>query len=196
MAVDLSNAGSAAIALVGAAALALVNSWITARAGIDGELRTKRLTVYPPLWMATSAVSRWPRTNLSRASLKQLHDDLRSWYFETGGLFLSARARARYGDVQELIEALLLRKAEPAYLLVEKRYTDLMDAVSSLRTALTEDLDTRRRVSLLERTRRLVQHRRAKRAAAARITRARGHEAAFQPEAPGETLNAAKGQAT
>jgi len=196
MAVDLSTAGSATVALAGAAALALVNSWITARAGIDGELRTKRLTVYPPLWMATSAVSRWPRAKLSRAGLKQLHDDLRSWYFETGGLFLSARARARYGDVQELIEALLLRASEPAYLLVEDRYTDLMHTVSSLRTALTEDLDTRRRMSLLERTRRLVQHRRAKRATAARISRAGGAEAAFQPEASGETLNAVKGQAT
>lgn len=165
MDLDLSMAGPTVVALGSAVALALINSWITSRAGVDEELRAKRLEIYPPLWLATSKVSRWPRQELSRKSLVQLHRDLRTWYYSTGGMFLSTRARDRYGDVQELIKSLLEHEGEPTAILAEERYVDLMNAASSLRTGLTEDLDTRRRTTLVERARRLLWHRRAGRKA-------------------------------
>ena len=90
--VDLPTVWPAVIALVSAVALALVNSWITVRAGIDVSLREQRLSVYPPLWESTSAVSQWPRRKLQRTDLEDLHTRLRSWYYNTSGLFLSARA--------------------------------------------------------------------------------------------------------
>ena len=100
-------------------------------------LRSQRLELYPKLWSATAAVSRWPRVQLTRGSLEDLHAALRSWYYAMGGLFLSVSARARYGDVQKLIETLLEHKGNSADVLVVGGYEALMKTASALRTALT-----------------------------------------------------------
>lgn len=182
MTLDLSTAGPTLLALVSAVALALVNSWITARAGIDEELRAQRLTAYPPLWEATSLLSRWPRNDVSREALEDLHREMRGWYYDTGGLFLSERSRARYGEVQELAGALLGVDAAAAATLLPTAYADLMDTASSLRTALTQDLDTRRRTTLVERARRLWWHRRAAREFQGRLRRAVSTATLWAPE--------------
>jgi len=162
------------LGLLTAGALALVNNWITVRAGIDDALRAQRLEVYPTLWQTSSAVSRWPRSEVTRGALEGLHQTLRGWYYAQGGLFLSESARARYGDVQELIAALLEHQGTgPADVLSPGAYTDLMDTTSALRTALTEDLDTRRRKSVRETRRRSRWHASAAEQARARITRVR-----------------------
>lgn len=98
------------LSLITAGFLALLNAWISTRAGVDEVLRSQRLELYPKLWSATAAVSRWPRVQVTRGSLEDLHAALRSWYYAMGGLFLSGSARARYGDVQKLIETLLEHK--------------------------------------------------------------------------------------
>ncbi len=181
MVIDLSTGAPALIALGSAVSLAVVNSWITTRAGIDQELRAGRLKVYPPLWRATSSVSRWPRQQVSRGSLRQLHRSLGTWYYSTGGIYLSTRACDRYVDVQELVEALLRHEGDATEVLADERYVDLMATASSLRTALTEDLDTRRRPTLVERGRRLWWHRRASRKAQARTLKVKQGDPVFQP---------------
>jgi hypothetical protein len=165
-----------------AVTLALVNSWISARAGVDENLRAQRLERYPALWNSTGAISRWPRVDVTRGSLEKLHETLRSWYYAGGGLFLSESARARYGNVQELIEAMLSHKADPDCRLAEDAYTALMETASALRTALSEDLNTRRRELLRERWRRARRHAAAARKAAERIELARESTAAFTPK--------------
>lgn len=158
------------LGLVTAAVLALINNWINVRAGVDENLRTQRLKQYPALWGATAAVSRWPSVVVSRSSIEDLHRTLRSWYYEQGGLFLSEQARARYGDVQELIAAYLAAEdGDMTDVLAPSSYTDLMDTASTLRTALTQDLDTRRRKSAWDNRRRTRWHANAARAAKARI---------------------------
>lgn len=158
------------LGLLTAAILALVNSWISARAGVDENLRSQRLEVYPTLWSSTEVFSYWPRAELTRGGLEELHRALRSWYYTKGGLFMSELARARYGDVQKLIATLLAHNGDSADVLVPDSYTDLADTASALRTALTEDLDTRRRKSLLESWRRSRQHRGFARKASSRIS--------------------------
>jgi hypothetical protein len=160
------------LGLLTAGVLALFNVWIGARAGIDENLRSERLELYPKLWNSTAAVSRWPRVDVTRGSLEELRGELRSWYYSKGGLFLSESARARYGDFQELIAAILTHQGDAADVLVEDRYTDLMETASALRSALTEDLDTRRKKSFWENRRRNLQHRRNKRKAKTRIYQA------------------------
>jgi hypothetical protein len=160
---------SGVVGLLSAFALALVNSGISARAGVDEELRSKRLTVYPALWEATKAASRWPRSTVSRSDLDELHRNLRKWYYTGGGMYLSETARARYGDLQELIGTALTHPGDPCSQLNRARYEDLMEASSAMRTAITEDLDTRRRKSWIETRRRNRWHSRAHRAAEARI---------------------------
>src|SRR5882757_5711146 len=85
------------LGLITAAILALINSWVSTRAGVDENLRTQRLQCYPALWNATAAVPRWPRAEVTRGSLEKFHATLRSWYYTDGGLFLSEAARTRYG---------------------------------------------------------------------------------------------------
>ena len=162
---------TALVGLLTAGILALINSWIGTRAGLDENLREQRLRHYPALWGATAGVSRWPRAELTREDLQELHRALRAWYYSDGGLFLSESARARYGDVQELIQALLERDGPPTDVLGPTAYSDLMEVASALRTALTEDLDTRRRKSAREDRRRARWHRQAAREARDRIAR-------------------------
>jgi hypothetical protein len=157
------------VGLLSAAALALLNSAITARAGIDEDLREKRFTAYPQLWLTTGAVSRWPRATVTKESLEATHETLRSWYYGGGGVFLSSTARDRYGDLQEMIAALMKRRGDGSDELAEESYTALMETASALRTALTEDLDTRRRRSFWEKRRRHRWHKRAGQAAKRRI---------------------------
>lgn len=161
------------LGLLTAGVLALFNAWIGARAGTDENLRSERLEVYQKLWDATAAVSRWPRVVVTRGSLDELHGKLRSWYYSEGGLFLSESARERYGDFQELITVILTHKGDAADVLVEDRYTDLMETASALRTALTEDLDTRRRKSFWGNRWRSFQRRKKKQKAKTRIFQAR-----------------------
>ena len=163
----------AILAVLTAGVLALFNAWIGARAGTDEKLRSERLAVYPKLWKATAAVSRWPRVTVTRGSLEELNGELRSWYYYSkGGIFLSESARARYGDFQELISTILTHQDDVAAVLVEDRYKDLMETASALRTALTEDLDTRRRKSFWQNRRRNFRHIINKRKAKTRISRA------------------------
>jgi hypothetical protein len=165
--------------LVTAAILAFINSWVGTRAGVDENLRTQRLGCYPALWSATGTIPRWPRAEVTRGSVLTLHETLRSWYYTAGGLFLSEPARARYGEVQELIEAILTHPSDPESRLDDDTYTRLMDAASILRWALTEDLNTRRRESLIEKWRRTRRHAAAARDAQTRIDYATRHTTCF-----------------
>lgn len=170
------------LALITTGVVALINSWITARAGIDENLRDRRLAVYPKLWDDTGAIPRWPRTQPNRHDLTELHKTYRTWYFATGGIFLSESARARYGEVQELLAALLDQSpCRETDRLTDTAYTDLMETTSALRTALAQDLDTRRRSSLRELRRRSRRHKEAAEKAKVRIARAKVPGAAFVP---------------
>jgi hypothetical protein len=140
---------TALAALISGLVTAAVTGWLAGREKVADELREIRLRIYPPLWKRTSTLSRWPRTDVTWAGLERFHLDLRRWYYDTGGLYLSENARARYGDVQELVAAHLddnLR--DPDGELPASVYDALMHSASSFRTALTEDLESRRQRSL------------------------------------------------
>ncbi len=140
---------SAVVALVSGLITAAVTGWLAGRAKVAEELRELRLTVYPPVWKRTSVFSRWPRTDVTYDGVQRFHVDLRKWYFELGGLYLSENARDRYGDLQELVEAHLDYHSDPeGDELPTPVYDDLMETSSAFRTALTEDLESRRQSSL------------------------------------------------
>ena len=96
------------IALIGIAGTvfgAFVNGALATRAKVNEEMRKVRLESYPALWKLTAHFSRWPRMTNTYADLEQFHGLFRSWYYDTGGLYLSENARDRYGDTQELMAA-------------------------------------------------------------------------------------------
>ena len=146
-------------AIVGGASVALVQGFVASRGKENEELRNWRLKVYPAVWRLTSIVPRWPQADPTYHDLWELHLALRKWYFESGGLYLSENARARYGEMQELLDAYLAGRDRDDETPVPHRafgaasadspYNALMDTASAFRTALTEDLSTRRTKSLL-----------------------------------------------
>jgi hypothetical protein len=160
---------SAGIAVASGFISAALNSWLQGRAEVSSELREARTKLYRVVWKHTEVVSQWPWTAATFADLERLHLTLRDWYYGGGGLYLSENSRARYGEVQELIAA-HVRGAEPASAqLPDPVYEAIEKTCSSFRTALTEDLESRRQSSLWTAARRAWLHSRQKRKARRRI---------------------------
>jgi hypothetical protein len=170
------------IALIGIAGTvlgALVNGALATRAKINEEMRQLRLNSYPLLWQLTSRFSRWPRMTNTYADLEEFHRQFRVWYYDTGGLHLSENSRARYGEVQELMATHLgapegqPMPVQPGGALPDSAYSGLLEACSALRTALTEDLESRRQRSLLHSVGLAARHRKQKTKAAHRLAEAK-----------------------
>lgn len=169
-------------ALVGAigvafgGATAYIQGALAARAKTGEELRERRLEAYPPIWRKTSTLSRYPAAEVTCADLKALHLAFRSWYFTTGGLFLSERSRDRYGELQELLGAYLYlhREDDPTRRVDTDDYEGIAETCSVFRTAMTEDLATRRQRSLVWALGRWRWHRAKRREARERIKAAGG----------------------
>ena len=147
------------VGVLGGGVLAsVVSGWLGSRAQVAEELREQRLEAYPKVWRKTSIVSRWPRrAETTYDGVRAFHRELRTWYFETGGLFMSANARGRYGHVQDVVEV-LAESSEADVQLTTEHYDALRDACSAFRNALTEDLESRRQRSLLSAGRAALGH--------------------------------------
>ena len=167
--------------LIGAAAtalLAILNSYLTSRAQVAEEVRKARLDCYSQLWTLTSLVSVWPRSDPGLEDLQRLHRALRRWYYEVGGLYMSENARGRYGEVQKLLARVVANYGSlhvtQTGRLSGKTYEDLQETCSALRTALTEDLETRAQRSVLRSVSLIWRHWRQGLRAKKRIRRAGG----------------------
>jgi hypothetical protein len=145
------------------------NTWLANRSKVSEELREQRLKAYPEVWKQTSAFSRWPRNGVDHAELARFHRELRRWYYEVGGLYMSEHARARYGDMQELVGAYCDHGDGSPAALEPHAYDALMKACSTFRTALTEDLESRRQGSIVWSLRKALQHRGEARSARRRL---------------------------
>jgi hypothetical protein len=93
---------------------------------------------------------RWPqRTDVTYAQLRALSEELRQWYYFVGGVYLSDPARQAYGDLQkELNEP---PRAPNSNVLSPPDYRLLMNLCSKVRTELTHDLLSRKRMFLFSR---------------------------------------------
>lgn len=187
---------SAATAVGGGVITKTLDSWLGGRSKVIEELREDRLRSYTLVWERTATLSAWPRTNATYHDLKDLHLYLRCWYFNVGGLYLSENARGRYGEMQELIARHLSQCETLDEQLGTAAYKDLMDACSAFRTAITEDLESRRQRSLFWTIGRWRLHQKQGRAAQARLERAgapgkhRIHAEAVRPESHSAELPA------
>lgn len=136
-------------ALAGGTITAIVNGWLAARARIAEELREERLRPYRDVWAQTALFSRWPWTDATYGRVTSFHVDLRQWYYADGGMLMSENTRARYGDVQDVAEALVELGRPDDKALDPEHYKPLMQACSAFRTALTEELESRQQRSFL-----------------------------------------------
>ena len=157
----------ALVGVLGAVLGATLSSWLAGRAKAADAVRELRLKAYPPVWEQTSVISRWPRTDATWSHISGLHVTLRTWYYETGGLYLSENARRRYGSLQELL-AQLLDLHKDVEVIDPADYAALMEEASAFRSALTEDLQSREQRSLISVVRRALLHRKQEKAATQR----------------------------
>lgn len=149
-----------------------VNTWLASRSKVSEELRDQRLKAYPDVWERTGRFARWPRNTVTYAALDEFHRELRTWYFHVGGLYMSENARRRYGTMQELVAAHCAVEESHASL-PAGAYADVMEACSEFRTALTEDLASRRQGSLVYSLQKAREHRRQDASARSRLRRAK-----------------------
>ena len=155
-----------------------------------------RLKTYPSAWTLTCEVPTWPERRLTYGSMRTLHERLRAWYFGAdefaeplreppGGLTLSTNARERYGNVQEIIAIYLRESDDEAADVPPHAYGAIRASCSAFRTALTEDLDTRRMRSILYASHLRRRHRRQQREAEQRLDAAQRHIADIPAAEPG-----------
>lgn len=83
---------------------AWLKSALEMRSKIDEELLHKRTELYKDLWDKTRILPKWPREdNVSYEKLISFSTELREWYFNGGGLYLSRSAQRAYARVQDAI---------------------------------------------------------------------------------------------
>lgn len=118
----------------------------------DRDLRDKRLAVYKELWRQLELLAKYARPRpFSRAVAKDLTQTLRTWYFETVGLFLSERTRDAYFAVQDALKVVCDdTDLDESHLITGKRFETIRKKGSTLRTQMTLYVGTRKRPLTLE----------------------------------------------
>jgi hypothetical protein len=119
------------------------------RADYDKHLHNKRLELYTKLWPKTRPLARFaPRVVLTHRRLQETSDDMRDWYFGEGGIYLSRRSRKPYfllkAKLQEAIENDRV-KANPDAEIDPEMTAEILQAATSLRTSLADDIGARMR---------------------------------------------------
>ena len=86
------------------------------------------------------------------------------WYFGTGGIYLSEHARYLYGETQKLLSVYLNDEiADPDTKVDDDSYELLRASCSAFRTAMTEDIESRRQRSIIETVVKWKRHRKERR---------------------------------
>jgi hypothetical protein len=139
-------------ALIGAA-IGFISTYLTAvvklrqdlRAEYDKDLRGRRIPEYIKLWKLTDLFPKYGRTkDPTAADVREFTVSLKDWYFEGGGMLLSKSSRDTYFALQDALgglPALTLPNGRP---LDEAVYERIRKKCSALRTALVEDVGSRR----------------------------------------------------
>lgn len=121
------------------------SSLLVTAATIDTDLRAHRIEVYAELWKKTGLLPQWPRNpELTYEELQRFTNDLRIWYFERGGMYLSSGARHAYGEVQDALDSVLKNNQDGKAKVKDPDYDVVRNRCSELRTELTRDLLSRR----------------------------------------------------
>ena len=97
--------------------LGIATNWATSRRTLalqyDTELRRERLAVYADLWSRLEVLNKYGRSSsrLSRVDTEKLVADLKRWYFQVGGIYLSEPTRSDYFALQDALQHALASAA-------------------------------------------------------------------------------------
>jgi len=155
-------------ALLAAVLGAFINFRKELEAEYDKDLRKLRIEVFKPLWRLLQPLAFYgPPGPVTYRKAEELSRDLRQWYYEVGGLFLSSRqpgagrfssiarprtaeggSRGPYFALQEALQEVVSRVRQADIPLndplPDADLTVLKANASALRTSLTLDVGTRR----------------------------------------------------
>jgi hypothetical protein len=112
----------------------------------DLSLREARLGAYQSLWRLLQPLAKYARPEpVTYRLLGRMLNELRAWYFETGGLYLTEPSREAYFHLMDRLRDLTTRVDGPATReLPFETFEFLRELGSSLRTSMVEDVQTRR----------------------------------------------------
>lgn len=135
-------------AAVGAISGILTTTWKTRKdleSQYDIDLRKSRVDAYTKLWGHLEPLADYsPAAELTYDALSKLSQALRTWYFTTGGLFLSSQTRAPYFHLQQALTALTTSHDGPGGDVLSDDTSLVVRTLGSrLRTSTTEDVATR-----------------------------------------------------
>jgi hypothetical protein len=142
----VSDLGAAIVTAVVAAVLGGVATYFTARRDLqlkfDASLRDLRIDAYTKLWKELEKLAKYGRPDpLSKGEAQQLRDNLRDWYFNTGGLVLSTQTRQDYFTLLDALEV-VIDGSDNIFGDEDDEFLRVLG--SRLRTAMTRDVGTRR----------------------------------------------------
>jgi hypothetical protein len=113
----------------------------------DKKLQESRLEAYKLLWAMLEPMAKYGREPVTHAVILSISDKTRTWYFQTGGIYLTERTRKPYFTWKALIERLLEDSGfadQPQASIPPLHLQPILAAASALRTALSDDIGTKR----------------------------------------------------
>ena len=112
----------------------------------DKELRKDRLCAYLKLWPKLKPLARYsPPEPVSHQLVKRTSEDLRDWYFDIGGVYLSRESRGPYFQLKKMMQSIIDDPAMEKQVgpLPPELVRTLHDQASKLREVLSDDVGTR-----------------------------------------------------
>ncbi|HUI41393.1 MAG TPA: hypothetical protein VL523_05440 [Terriglobia bacterium] len=117
-------------------------------ADYDKKLQEARLEAYKELWAMLEPLARFGQnTPVTLAVIRQISDKTRTWYFQSGGIYLTERSRKPYFKWKGLLQPLLDDSnlaGKPDDPIPQPRLDSIVAAGSRLRTSLSDDIGTKR----------------------------------------------------
>ena len=117
----------------------------------DRKLRSERLDAYRDLFKRLKPLARYsPESPLTYQIIRSTSEDLRDWYFDIGGIYLSKESRTPYFDLKTMMQNIIDNEKlqeNPKAALPEEFVEDLKHLLEQgklLREYLTKDIGTRR----------------------------------------------------
>lgn len=109
------------------------------------SLHNTRVTSYQELWKRLEVLAKYARpAPVTPHRLRKLSEDLRKWYFEVGGLFLTDNSRDAYFALQDAIVDQLAKSNRDDHELSNNEFEAIREIGSNLRTNLSADLRSRK----------------------------------------------------
>lgn len=110
----------------------------------DKDLRQKRIQEYLNLWKLLQPLAFYsPPGPVTYCTIIELSREMRQWYYEKGGIYLSSLSRDSYFALQKKIQEDLTNPHNQNDLLPDQIREEIKKLASSLRTSMSNDVGTR-----------------------------------------------------